>query len=129
MNRQYLDVRRRKLLRTDSNLGRCLPTDPTKREKSLLQKEDGELVCLLWSPWHNFWVDNGWQHHMSPTEAYAAGWRYLRAARPWEAVPFYEDNHSPEINCEQCGRLFRGPTIYCSLECASLGTPPRSAAR
>jgi hypothetical protein len=30
----------------------------------------------------------------------------------------YYDNTQPERECEHCGIPYRGPAVYCSLECA-----------
>jgi len=30
----------------------------------------------------------------------------------------YHDNRYEERKCDLCGRLYRGPAVYCSLNCA-----------
>ena len=30
----------------------------------------------------------------------------------------YRDDTFPERMCDHCGQLYRGPAVYCSLECA-----------
>ena len=30
----------------------------------------------------------------------------------------YRDEGSPERACDHCGKLYRGPAVYCSLACA-----------
>lgn len=30
----------------------------------------------------------------------------------------YRDDTYPERPCDHCGKLYRGPAVYCSLECA-----------
>jgi hypothetical protein len=30
----------------------------------------------------------------------------------------YRDDAYPERQCDYCGRLYRGPAVYCSLDCA-----------
>lgn len=30
----------------------------------------------------------------------------------------YDDPSFPERTCDKCGRQYRGPAVYCSLECA-----------
>jgi hypothetical protein len=30
----------------------------------------------------------------------------------------YRDDHFPERNCDRCGKPYRGPAVYCSLDCA-----------
>jgi hypothetical protein len=30
----------------------------------------------------------------------------------------YHDERFPERPCDHCGKLYRGPAVYCSLECA-----------
>jgi hypothetical protein len=32
--------------------------------------------------------------------------------------PRYIDPSFPERACDCCGKLYRGPSVYCSLECA-----------
>lgn len=34
------------------------------------------------------------------------------------AVEAYRDDTFPERLCDGCGKLYRGPAVYCSLECA-----------
>ena len=31
---------------------------------------------------------------------------------------FYKNPRLPERACDHCGKLYRGPAVYCSLECA-----------
>ena len=52
-------------------------------------------------------------------------WEELPAARQAELVEgsrqsmaSYVDASKPERECEYCGRLYRGPAVYCSLQCA-----------
>ena len=40
---------------------------------------------------------------------------------PFESVPAakaYRDARYPERACDRCGGLYRGPAVYCSLDCA-----------
>jgi hypothetical protein len=50
-------------------------------------------------------------------------WEVMVASTP-EAPPMldrtkvYQDESWPERECDRCGRLYRGPTVYCSFNCA-----------
>lgn len=35
-----------------------------------------------------------------------------------EPMAAYADDAFPERACDFCGKLYRGPAVYCSLECA-----------
>lgn len=48
----------------------------------------------------------------------AAGSRWLDDW-PRPAVEAYRDDAFPERLCDFCGTLYRGPAVYCSLECAT----------
>lgn len=41
---------------------------------------------------------------------------------PFRATAFaraaYQDDSCPERACDRCGKVYRGPAVYCSLECA-----------
>lgn len=45
-----------------------------------------------------------------PTETSAKAWCEVRAA--------YRDDAFPERSCDRCGTSYRGPAVYCSLDCA-----------
>jgi hypothetical protein len=36
----------------------------------------------------------------------------------WGAI-VYRDDTFDERKCDYCGKLYRGPAVYCSLECAT----------
>lgn len=35
-----------------------------------------------------------------------------------DAAGSYQDGSFPERECDRCGKPYRGPAVYCSLECA-----------
>jgi hypothetical protein len=46
-----------------------------------------------------------------------------RKRKPWRAAAkkarrAYRDETFPERACDKCGKLYRGPAVYCSLTCA-----------
>ena len=54
------------------------------------------------------------------TDEEKKAWRLLlktvdRNARAGDA---YQDDSYPARNCDCCGTPYRGPAVYCSLECA-----------
>jgi hypothetical protein len=42
-------------------------------------------------------------------------WRQCECGEPLDA---YRDDRFAERGCDRCGKAYRGPAIYCSLECA-----------
>jgi hypothetical protein len=37
----------------------------------------------------------------------------------WKPKDPYRDDRYPERACDKCGKSYRGPAVYCSLECAT----------
>ena len=66
-----------------------------------------------------FYVARGWQPNVEtrvidwPSEHWAA---YARKAHARLAQ--YMNEACDERECDGCGRLYRGPAVYCSLACA-----------
>jgi hypothetical protein len=52
------------------------------------------------------------------------GWRMLmgqrieRADNVRRARTAYRDDRAQPMACHRCGGMYRGPAVYCSLECA-----------
>jgi hypothetical protein len=42
-----------------------------------------------------------------------------RDAAAQKARSAYRDDSFPERACDRCGKNYRGPAVYCSLECAT----------
>jgi hypothetical protein len=42
-----------------------------------------------------------------------------RAAAAHKARSAYRDDSFPKRACDRCGKNYRGPAVYCSLECAT----------
>jgi hypothetical protein len=48
-----------------------------------------------------------------PPRKSEAWWRLQRLARD-----AYLNDAYPERKCDRCGKVYRGPALYCSLDCA-----------
>jgi hypothetical protein len=57
------------------------------------------------------------EEEMSEDQARAAA-EVSRAAAAQKARSAYRDDSFAERACDRCGRRYRGPAVYCSLECA-----------
>jgi hypothetical protein len=57
------------------------------------------------------------EDEMSEDQARAAA-EVSRAAAAQKARSAYRDDSFAERTCDRCGRSYRGPAVYCSLECA-----------
>jgi hypothetical protein len=47
---------------------------------------------------------------------------YIKAVHSMRSEMLYIDPILPEDNCEHCKRIFRGPALFCSLDCAIMGS-------
>lgn len=42
----------------------------------------------------------------------------------WKRFGCYRDDTFPERDCNSCGSRYRGPAVYCSLDCAAVDGAP-----
>jgi hypothetical protein len=90
--------------------------------------------------WHPIWLAckackhewDDWQPANVPLRTWAAHIRTFRCPNCdkggrqvlWRARPLnaareaYLDERYPERTCDACGKMYRGPAVYCSIECA-----------
>lgn len=51
-------------------------------------------------------------------ECLGSGYTSCCDAAGSRALGAYRDDTFPERKCDYCGKLYRGPAVYCSLPCA-----------
>jgi hypothetical protein len=81
----------------------CLPTEPTD-----YQYQPTELPeCIKAVPLE-------FTHRLLDRDAANAAQEWLRPR------VMYRDDSKPDRKCDWCGKWYRGPAVYCSLDCAEL---------
>lgn len=58
-----------------------------------------------------YWISN--LKNLTPEDE-----QEIRTMTGTPILPKYIDDSYPERNCDYCGKLYRGPAVYCSHTCA-----------
>jgi hypothetical protein len=63
------------------------------------------------------WNKEGWCAEFCD-DCQARWWGLCGVSAPVDPKQAYRDDSYPSRNCDYCGLRYRGPAVYCSIECA-----------